>query len=267
MKKIIYVLLAILIAATSADARSRSKRSQHSRKQPTSVIPVTKGAVKQYGDYLTTRVYTAKNGKRGESKLSLEYPIDGNPQLVSAIREYIKAIMGREFTGSLNSPEALTRHILDGTTDLEYGDEFSNQLDAEIKIIYSTPEVITIQIEGSEYTGGLHPLYFIAGKTFLVEDATTFEVYMLPDIETLRPDILSRMTEYWECTREELGDYLYSPLVIEYPDNVMLTEKGIRFVYQPYEIGPWSSGAPEATIPATGMIISFLSPEGQRFFE
>lgn len=266
MKKVIFLLMALMVLGISAEAQTRKKTAPKAKKTASSVLPVTKGEVKDYGDYLKTQMFTIKKGK--DNKIVLEYPISGNPGLVNAMRQYIKNSLNDKFTGSLDTPEALMRNAIKGAKDVSYGQD-GETLDTEFRVIYNTSEFITLKQAGSSYMGGVHGSAWDTGASFLVSDGTVFSESMLPSISKMRPYILQGLAEYFgTSTRALSNDYIFGEANdIDYPSTIYITKDGLNFIYQQYEIAPYSAGIPIAVVPVNAKIIEMLNTAGKQFFK
>lgn len=264
MKKIIYLLLAALMV-TGVTAAQTSKKSKTKKKTTSAaVLPVTKGETKEYGDYLTTQMFTVKKGK--DNQVKVEYPVAGNPALVNAIRSYIKHRLNDKFTGSLDTPDALLRSALKGKRDVQFGQE-GESLSQEITVTYSNPNVISFKDEGYVYEGGAHGLPWMSGASFLTSDGTILNIDMMPSFSRMKPYVMQGIADDYNVSVRDLDDILFNAdEVNDYPGTVYITADGLKFIYQPYEIAPFSAGAPTAVIPATSNIIDMLSPAGRKFF-
>lgn len=257
-----FIAVAIL-SCGNATAQTRKKSSVKSKKT-SSVLPVTKGEIKEYGDFLTTQIFTVKKGK--DNKISIEYPISGDPDLVNAMRRYIKNCLNENFTGSLDTPDALLRNALKGKKDVSFGQE-GESLEQNFKVIYNNQHVITLDNTGYTYMGGAHGMGWNSGTTFLIENGTEFSESMLPSISKMRPFILQGLAKSYNVSTGDLSDILLtSPNEIDYPGTIYITGEGITFIYQPYEIAPWSEGTPTSVVPVTNDILNMLTPEGRKFF-
>lgn len=266
MKKVIYLLALVLVFSVSAEAQTRKKTSKSKKSSTASVLPVTKGAVKEYGADLTTQMFTIKKGK--ENEIVVEYPIAGNPQLVNAMRQYIKSSLNDKFTGSLDSPEALLRNVMKTKKDVSFGQE-GESLTQEIIVSYDNPKIITLEDKGYLYEGGAHGMPWFTGATFLKSDGTVLTKSMFPSISRMRPYILEGLGEYFEVSPSELSDdYIFGNAYdLDYPDTeIIVNNDGILFIYQAYEIAPFASGIPVAVVKPTPQIIDMLTPAGKRFF-
>lgn len=223
MKKIVAILMLIamlLAGSTTLEAKKTTKKS--TKKSTTSAtLPINKGEMKQYGDYLSTQKFTIKKGK--DNELTLEYPIDGKPELVDSIRSYIKNSLNPKFAGSLDTPEALMRSVMKTKKDLKYGGD-GESLKAVIKVIYHSSNIVTYDNNGYEYFGGAHGTGWEIGTTFLVEDGSIFNEGMFTSIDATIPYIMDGF--------EDL-DALYDPNEpVTYLGNVSITDEGIIVLYQ-----------------------------------
>lgn len=254
--------MAAMVMAGTADAQSRKKSTGGKKKKGNvALVSVTKGDVKDYGDHLTTQVFTARKGKDNEVKV--EYPIGGNPVLVSAIRNMIKESLNDKFTGSLDNPEALLRGVLKDKKDMKPGSD-GESLSQEIVVDYSNPSIVTFTDEGYVYMGGAHGMPWKTGKTFLTTDGSTLEIDMLPAYSKMKPYIRKALAK--EYGVNDLGDVLFDGSgPDEYPQTIYVTDKGLTFIYQAYEIAPYSAGMPTAVVPLTNEVISLLPEAAKRF--
>lgn len=265
MKKILVILMALLLVGGTAAEAKKKKTSHRSKKKTETILPLTKGEAKEYGDYLTTRFFNLKKGEM--NSITLEYPIEGNPKLVNAMRTEIKNYLDPDFQGSLDNPEALMRHVMKNVSDISYGQE-GESLNTTIEILYSTPEVVTLGNTGDSYMGGAHGMAWDSGTTFLVGDGTVFTTEMLPPFEVMRPYILEGLAENFGTTVRGLSDVLLvNDSELDYPATVIILADGLNFIYAPYEIAPWSAGIPRAVVPVDNNIFSRLSSEGKKFFK
>lgn len=267
MKKLFAVFLVagfLSLGSSHLMARMPVSETANPKENAVKTIPIQKGETKKYGNYLTTCMFIAEKGN--DNKLVVEYPVSGNPKLVNAIRKNIKEILDPDFKGTLKSPESLMRSVLKDKRDMKFGEE-GESLNEEIKVIYSSPSVITFSNEGYSYMGGAHGMNWCAATTFLISDGTMFDISMLPPFSQMRPFIFKGLAEYFDTKVEDLKDYLFDPDDVGYPKSVAITDKGLTFYYQPYEIAAYAYGSPDAIVPITPQIVKMLTPAGRQFFK
>ena len=271
MKRIINFLLIFSMLAGFAGMDAKTTKSKSKKKTTTQTkLPVTKGETKQYGDYLTTQFFTVKKGK--ENKVTVEYPIGGNPQLVKTLRDAIveSMINGDETSAKKpaiapETPEELLRKMLKGKKDVGYN-QIGESLEEDITISYASPSVVTLSDVGYSYTGGAHGLPWSLHTTYLVEDGSKLDSSMLPSIDKMRPYILNGIAKYYDTSVSNLSDYLFeNPRDIDY-GTVYVNGDGLNVIYQVYEIAPYSDGQINAVIPISD-IYNIVSPTVQKFLK
>lgn len=242
MKKFISLFMLVVIAAIVCPDLSAATKKKGGKKKSAPALSVTKGEINTYADGLTTQFFSLK---KGESVISVEYPLSGPHAVVTAIRELEKNAINENFTGSLETPDAL---LISAIRALGRGEN----VEEEIKIIFSSPKVVTVYVSAYDYErGAAHGILVGYGKTFFLADGSTFNDSMLPSFSSIAPYVREGLARNFDCSVDELENYLFgSPYDLEYPsDNAYFTDEGLVIQYSSYEIAPWSSGLPEAVIP------------------
>lgn len=262
MKKLMKItcLLLLFACCIPAGAQTRAKGYGAKKKVAAPALVVTKGETKEYGDYLTTQLFTIKKGK---SYIKVEYPTSGNPKLVNALRKWEKEMINNAYTGTLETPDALLKSA---ARNIERGES----LQEEVKVIFSSPEMVTLYDDGYIYfSGAAHGSPIGLGRTFFVKDGSMLTTSQLPSIDKIRPYIIKGLAKYMDVSESELPDVLFTkPAELEYPtneiddtqSNIYYTSDGLTIKYAPYEIGPYAIGMPEALIPAA-TVQQLLNPQ------
>ncbi|MCM1349052.1 MAG: DUF3298 and DUF4163 domain-containing protein [Firmicutes bacterium] len=261
LTKTLTIVLGILLLGASsafdADAKvTRKSGRAKTRTTATAALTVKKGAVKNYADGLQTQEFSIK---RGKSDILVEYPIAGNTQLVSAMRNWIKDMVCENYTGSLDTPDAMMTKAIKAV-------ERGETLNEEVKVSYINDKVITVQLQSYLYMGGAHGMPGDVSRTFLLSNGTALTNEMLPSDSQLRSLIASGLCQYFEVANtSELADCMMCP-VNELTKGVpYITDKGLVFKYGPYEIAPYAAGMPEAVIPVN-KIKPLLGSTAAKFF-
>lgn len=209
-----------------------------------------------------------QRGKGIEAHVFVEFPSEGNALLRNAVAEYVSETLGGTYEGTLESGDSIVGY---------YGEAIYSQLKAqheefkpdselvytrsyEIKKEYETPAFVSYVSFMDEFTGGVHGIYASGGVTFRKADGRRFGWEMLHDTqdETFHQLLKKGLMEYFNDndapaeSDEQLQvllivdanvDYLPLPLTPPY-----LSEKGMTFIYQCYEIAPYAAGSPTFTI-------------------
>lgn len=259
MKKFFAVFTLLSVIALGGFAAAPKKKTAGKHAKAPAALVVKAGEEHSYGDDLTTREYSLKTKK---VDIKVEYPVDGNPVIVEALRNYIKDAVNQNYTGSLTSPEDLIKSAVKAL-------DRSDELDQEIKVVYNGPHSISVSDEGYFYPeGAAHGMPWSVGKSFLKSNGSTFEISMLPPLEKFLPQIANGLAQYLSVPVSDLKDelFVWDTPDFQYPSTVYLTDEGIKLIWGPYEIGPYSIGMPTVTIPATSANLQLLSPQALPFF-
>lgn len=246
MQKIISILfaLSVIFCGANVDAKTTKKSTGKKKTSTSSSQGIKKGAINTYGDYLKTQTFTVDKGNNG--KIVVEYPISGDPQLVKSLRNYIRDILSisnqKIYTGSLENPDGLLRSAMKG---MRGGFHFS----ADIKVIYSTPKLITFETTVDEYEFDSHGMYWNMSATFIVENGQHLDISMLPDFDKMQDYILEALARERETTVYELSQRFWNEDSLTNYGVVYITEDGLNVHYQPYDLADYMTGSFHGVIP------------------
>lgn len=105
-----------------------------------------------------------------------------------------------------------------------------------------------------QYTGGAHGGTFITCRNYRLEDGSvvTLDNYFKPGYEeVLIPVLEKKLLEYAECgSRDELDEHGYfsnEPMFVS--DNFEIRKDTIDFIYNQYDIAPYSTGITTLSVP------------------
>lgn len=133
---------------------------------------------------------------------------------------------------------------------------------ANAKVIANTPQICTVEVTESVMPfGAAHPSYSIGYVTFSPERGRYYKLADFVDIskpsakkqlqKQLFEALVASSTDEW-TNEKDARELLLSFIPdgeIPITENIGVTPDGIIFRYQPYEVGPYSIGAPELFIP------------------
>lgn len=252
----IATMLIIALSAAPLEAQNKIKRKPVGK--PTTTVTVKKGAVKEVCKDLTVQEFSLKHRK---ANLSIEYPVSGNAQLVKNLRQWTKDKVYSEYTGTLETPDALMRKC--ATTLDSY-----ESLDMTISYPYATDKVVTVEVSAYLYSGGAHGMPGLQSETFLCSTGRPLTADMLPSFDKIREYVIAGLMESWELSRSELNDVLFvNPSELSYENSdVYIDSKGLNIRYDVYAIAPYSVGFPTVTIPKA-KILPLLSAQAKAYFE
>ena len=131
------------------------------------------------------------------------------------------------------------------------------------RVLTNRPALMTLQFESYTYTGGAH-----GGSltTFINWDTKAKKSVLLDDI--LIPGYANSLNRIAEnifrknegiTPTDDLKAYFFENNVFKLNTNYLLTDSGIKFMYNQYEIKPYAAGKTELFIPYTA-IKSLLKP-------
>lgn len=127
--------------------------------------------------------------------------------------------------------------------------------------IYNTPEVATIDIAESAYTGGAHPN---SHRRLVSFDVATGALLGVEDLTTDVAGLSSLVERQLRADRgldadDDLGTagFWFPEEGFTLPDNVGVVPEGLRFHWDAYEIAPYSMGVIDVMVPSgelTGIV-------------
>lgn len=253
------VAIVALSAAPIEAQKKRAAKSPARKTAATAASAVTKGAVKQLCPELSVQTFTLK---RRNAKFSIDYPVSGNPQLVNALRVWTKNMVCDNFTGSLDSPDALMKKAAASV-------ERDENYELTLTYPYASDKVVTADLSGYLYSGGAHGMPSQAARTFLCTNGKPLTTEMLPPFNDIRNYVVDGLIEYCGVSsKSELSDILSVGLSeLSYDcSNVFVDDKGLNIRYDVYCIAPYYAGFPLVTIPKS-KILPLLSAEAKAYFE
>lgn len=176
--------------------------------------------------------------------------------LVSRMRGHLPEEIGN----SINDVERLAAAFL--AEHLAFVSNFPDAtaewyIEITVTSIFNTPEVATIVIAETSYTGGAHPNSRLRLVSF---DVATGQMLGVDDLTT---DIATLTTLVEQRLRVDRGLGVDDDLEIAgfrlpedgftLPDNLGVVTAGLLFHWDAYEIAPYSMGAIDVLVPATDL--------------
>ena len=212
--------------------------------------------------------------EEGKIKFSLyvEYPVTGGDSVLRCARGYINDFLGGAYNGPMDDARKMIRtngenlfysfmEMCGVTAEEDDVDELF--LHKTVTKRCETNTFVTFALWTCEYTGGIHGISYESGWTFSKKNGRCFTYDMMKDLDS--PGFLRLMKEglkkYFtpkDCPQliddedlsEELVSFGGSVDELPLPDTEpYMTEEGVTFIYQPYEISYYAAGKPEFTIP------------------
>jgi len=172
-----------------------------------------------------------------------------------------KTIIDKSFFGdkllnhnSSNKLDTLISEIVNDYKKLNTGKNFDTELSplytwnymSDMKIIYNNNNILSYAIYNYEFTGGAHGSSLTILKNI---DIKTQNEILLEDIfienyenKLLEKILQSLVMKFNVNTFVDLNEYLFDYESVTITNNFYLDSSGICFVYNQYEIAPYSSG-------------------------
>ena len=285
MKKLIaFTMTALMIVACG------NKTAQGGDNDSTATVETPAAEVSEdvRTDSLTTdTVYFDKEEGIYKFGLSADYPVAGGDSVVKAVREFINDFLGGAYDGPLADGNAMVKrngelmwgNFLEMCGDADSEDPVELYLYKEVSKFYETKTFVTFLTLESQYTGGAHGIGFESGHTFSKINGKPFGYDMMKDLDTpafkrlikegLRRFFSNEGDEQGmsdEDLKEELVSFDGSIDELPLPDSEpYMTEQGVTFIYQPYEISYYAAGRPEFTLPYD-VVKPYLKPLALELF-
>ncbi len=207
--------------------------------------------------------------KTGEYKIVADLPVNANSILTKAIGEFIAEELGNGHPDNANTLYDMMRHSFDLNVKAlhmeqqeisgEDGDGPLFAWESRFNAVCVADNFVTYRHEGYIYTGGAHGLSSHTGMTFRKDDGRRigWDLFRNTNAAGFQRLMKEGLKSYFNVdTDEELNTCgLIDLTVVPLPAcSPLFTEKGVLFIYQPYEIACYAAGAPEFVIPYEKLI-------------
>jgi len=201
----------------------------------------------------------------GRYRMVVDVPAGDNEALQHAVLEFVTEISGGTYTGNLLDVQAMLHHYVD-TIAREYDAEGKEnpfvaegemlmESSVEIRKDFENDSLVTYIYKMYDFQGGPHGTSVLSGQTFRKRDGqrVTWDAFHDVSHPAMAQLLHDGLMDYFEAANdEELQDCLLSDDVSSLPlpgTPPLFTADGILFVYEPYEIAPYSAGMPQFTVP------------------
>ena len=203
--------------------------------------------------------------------LFADYPVEGGHHVVFAVRDFINQFFGGAYVGQLSygrevvnqNGEQLFSEFKETCSNVDLDEVNELFLYKRVNMSYESPTFVTFMASLSEYSGGIHGMGTVTGHTFSKFTGKPFSYDMMKNLDTSAFKLLIKegLRTFFSKEGDEQGisdEDLLNELVsysgsiddLPLPDSEpYMTEQGIIFIYQPYEISYFAAGMPQFTIP------------------
>lgn len=204
----------------------------------------------------------------GDSFIEIEFPTSGNPILLRNIYEWMNESFGGTYQGNQNDFKLMFEYYFKKQRESIGPDEFCK---TKIKKVYENSVVVSFLEEAENYADGVHSFESTKGATFRKSDGKLFSIKFINDFSSLRASFVCGLKDYFKVNSDnELLEKLQNVQSIEEiplpTENPWITEKGVTFIYAPYEIACYAEGSPSFDIPIQE-VAHCVSSTAKTFFE
>ena len=203
--------------------------------------------------------------KKGDDELEIEYPVEGNPELLKSIRNWISEGLSGTFKGNPDDAEAFFKHYASKLGQMsEMGEAYKDEFDLE----YQNNFVVTYEYSNSVDDGeGWEEESY--GTTFLQKDGSIFGKDCFKSYNDMKRLFTEGLKTYFKVKSDaELAKKLNPGVKVTSigapARNPWIDEDGIVFSYSPNEIAP-TRETPRFTL-TYDQIAPYLNDKGKAFF-
>ena len=263
--KALAVFAAFLLSLPTGCGTAEDLNATDTAKEETAAGTDTGGKGETAGESQTAGAYTyhleteemAWNTSDGEAALTvtLEYPVfEGDTEAEKAINSFFRNWVADKMASYEAEPDSLAEEALEfGESEVSAGaapwaDDYS------VAAVTAVQGVISIRQDNYLFTGGAHGMP--GRENHIFSETEGSEVTLASHLplseeevnERAREAFLSRIEEHPEDGYfEDASDTIRAKT--DFLSQSYLTQEGVVFYAQPYEIGPYASGFIEVTVP------------------
>lgn len=265
MKRNLYPIFALSVMMLSACFPKQEQGGTNTPQDETATETLPGAVIYSLTDSVGPTFETEDGPKRPCANVRIHLATEGIPARIGTE-------MARLFTGKENTalPEAVQ----------QYGDSIGQAYISELESLYSDTAlamthpyeylfdargaaatdsrkgILGYQISVSSYQGGAHGGYFELWYNFDTENDTLIkcaDAFDMPRESMIKAAIREQLCRDKNCKdiqqlQDNLGLLVVGDVYLS-DTNFLLLEKGVRFLYNPYDIGPWAAGKIEVFLP------------------
>jgi hypothetical protein len=235
-------------------------------------------------------LYNKKNNPAANLKLNFFYPEVFANQKMSEILQahFILDFFGQEYVNMTpkQAVQAYTKAYIEDYKQLfERSGMFKNEVETGVDIpslsslysfektmrntiFFNRGNIISQVINVYEYTGGAHGISTTQGVILDINTGKKieYEDIFLPDTEEFISDLLlaNLMIARKTTSPELLIDAGFNSTIFLPSHNLVADDKGISFIYNPYELGAYVLGIVEIFVPYSELIL-YMKPDSNLF--
>lgn len=198
--------------------------------------------------------------KSDTSKIKIEIPYSEKNQIVSdsihklLLKEF-SSIFSTDSLANFNSFDAICNDFIAQYKEFlnEDSNSFPWEATATAYVDYQTPKIVNIYLDFYSFTGGAHG--YSAMRSFFIDAKTGKQIKtedLFTDIKNFTKFAEEKFRKQQNIPKKaninETG-YWFTDEKFHLPKNIFLSKKGIRLIYNQYEIASYAEGPIELLIP------------------
>lgn len=152
--------------------------------------------------------------------------------------------------------------IIDSLADPDVFLSFHYSYNTSVQVYYNAPELLTLGFTDYSYTGGAHGMYATIVSSYDLKNKKVLKLsdILLPGYVEAVSKVLAKAvrTKYNLGASAPLNTFLFEEKIAP-NENYGFTDKGVFFVYAPYEIAPYAAGEIELFV-SFEKIKEFVNP-------
>jgi hypothetical protein len=194
--------------------------------------PFSAGAPAQSISMTTAQIHE----NTGTYSINAQYPQFGIPSIDTQIQKAVEAAAADIRSSPANPPDSAV---------------MQNTLDVSFDKVYAGPDVVSVELILSEYTGGAHPNTAFTGMSF---DRATGTELTLDDALKLTGLTLDQVAAQSSVQlQQQLGDGFQfrdgaSPAADNY-SQFLVDEKNVTFIFGEYQVAAYAAGVQYVSFP------------------
>ena len=225
--------------------------------------------------FITQHIRFKQSESDAETSIDIDYPIEGNKNLVDAIRKFILETLVDVYTwgdempkyaGDVSNGQAVVdfygktkMNMLKEESKREFNSERQLEESISINILKETERFVTYEVSFGGCHGGVYD-GTSKGITFMKKDGKQLILFKNENDEELKQLVIKYVKDYFGSEADCLYESFYEKPMPQEPPT--LSFNGITFIYQKYEIAPGSMSSTSITIPFDE-ISKFLSEDAK----
>jgi len=254
MRKIIFLLVIVILAAC------QNEQKQSKKEDSTIAAPAKLSVDTLSFSYDSVKVYSKNPVSENKeitdtAKATVIFPVFKDAKVNDQVKKIALAANGPD-DPVFSSYQALVNDFIKGFDDYkaQYKDQQTWFKNIDIHVLGQRSNYIGLKYDFIDYSGGAHGNY---ATIYLNYNPVTHEVVTLDSI--LRSGTKLKLTKVAEqifrknegiSANQALSEgYFFEKGVFALNENFTITNKGLNFLYNPYEIKSYAGGITELLIP------------------